>query len=405
MELLYNHLKDQKTLFFSNQSGGGHLSTIETLKAGAGVSVDSITKDIFKDTLGTFIGSRLHGYWNDNMTNEKAMMLRLVMKIQLIGELLIAPVIFIKTSYWLHKHDIECVVNPQPASMSTIAKAVRFVNFLRKTGFFNKNKKPVRLFYIATELPTEQTKNYLPPLKALSSKERENCYLASMKPAPSKDQDFLCSQTGFPKERVIELEKPLVRAPFLKQSSQQTTDLKYVTITCDEKNVQYPIETSGKVVSIMLGSQAGLYSTQQYVDTLINFALKQSSEAPLYAFVLCGRHTKKNSILFDEIVKRAKNAPANLRIIPLGAQEAENVASLFNSSDITITRSGGVTSMELLVSTSKKIAIHSSHKNPKKTMPIWELGNFYYLQETKDAVLVNPKSLINLLQQEFIVQD
>jgi len=89
-------------------------------------------------------------------------------------------------------------------------------------------------------------------------------------------------------------------------------------------------------------------------------------------------------------------------------QSDEIIAPLFFRSDMTCTRSGGQTSMELMCVGQGKIWIHSETKNKGKVLqnedllkgiPGWEAGNAAYLQRFRNAQLVTPFTIGQLAKE------
>jgi hypothetical protein len=90
-------------------------------------------------------------------------------------------------------------------------------------------------------------------------------------------------------------------------------------------------------------------------------------------------------------------------------QVDEIIAPLFFRSDMTCTRSGGQTAMELMCVGRGKIWIHSETRKKGRVLldadllkgiPGWEAGNAAYLQRFRDAKLVTPDT-IGLLSAEL----
>jgi len=81
-------------------------------------------------------------------------------------------------------------------------------------------------------------------------------------------------------------------------------------------------------------------------------------------------------------------------------QKADVIASLFHRSDVTITRSGGQTIMELIKIGKGKKFIHSESKLDDsnfdillKGIPFWEAGNACYLNKKDTGNLISPITL------------
>jgi hypothetical protein len=114
-----------------------------------------------------------------------------------------------------------------------------------------------------------------------------------------------------------------------------------------------------------------------------------------------------------DLVERAKNYPSNLSIIPFSFQLDDVIAPLFYRSNLTCTRSGGQTAMELMVVCSGEIWIHSeTKKNPLKKedptseellkgIPGWEAANALYLKSIKNAKIATPETCGPLARKLF----
>lgn len=198
-------------------------------------------------------------------------------------------------------------------------------------------------------------------------------------------------------------------------------------LKCVRESVfELDLQLTDKVLALMLGSQASFDATLEYVRNTIEWA-KTSLEKdapPHYLFVFCGRHNQgdPNSLLQAtyKLVQEAKskNPSSNLVIVPLSFQDAEQIAPILARADMTITRSGGLTAMELLEVATGKICIHVVDKKSKaqidekgiitneeeilkQGMLYWEGGNEIYLKERKGARLMTPESLQKSLRDIF----
>ena len=121
-------------------------------------------------------------------------------------------------------------------------------------------------------------------------------------------------------------------------------------------------------------------------------------------------HQPGQNSLFKRVaqfIQEVKNYPKNLTIVPMSFQQDDTLGPLFFRSDITCTRSGGQTAMELMCANRGRIWIHSESKkaNPTedeflKGIPAWESANAVYLQHLKNAKIVTPDTVsLELLLQ------
>lgn len=102
------------------------------------------------------------------------------------------------------------------------------------------------------------------------------------------------------------------------------------------------------------------------------------------------------------------NWPLNLRVIPLSYQTSKQLVSLEMACD-TIIRSGGGTTMELLVLNEiyKKFPtlpvrqrwIHAQQikgRSLEESIPLWEKGNYLFIKNRMSVKVVDPKSFRDL---------
>ena len=98
--------------------------------------------------------------------------------------------------------------------------------------------------------------------------------------------------------------------------------------------------------------------------------------------------------------------PNKLTIIPLPFQDDTIIAPLFSRSNATFTRSGGITSLELMAVARGSIWIHMEQhsdskllRKPYPYMVSWERGNAFYLYSIKGAQFITPDKLFTVLSQ------
>jgi hypothetical protein len=131
--------------------------------------------------------------------------------------------------------------------------------------------------------------------------------------------------------------------------------------------------------------------------------------------IFCAKSTKQHSLQnkIAQMLLNTKDYPSTLTILPLPYQEDTIVAPLFHRSDLTLTRSGGITAMELLTTCSKTILIHKGVPpkwlpnflkelpTVKEGMPPWERGNARYLEVKKGAKIVTPETFKSVVKNYF----
>lgn len=160
------------------------------------------------------------------------------------------------------------------------------------------------------------------------------------------------------------------------------------------QTIHVTIPADAKVQSIMLGSQAAVEATLEYVDTEIA-ACQQNSDnnQEQYIFVFCGKHDASDSLFaqLNEKIRQGKSTgqiPKNLKIIPLTYQDANLIAPLYSRSDEVFIRAGGISCMEIEAVSQGKVNIHSERKGQQLTqaellaaMLFWEQGNAEHVMQ------------------------
>ena len=120
-------------------------------------------------------------------------------------------------------------------------------------------------------------------------------------------------------------------------------------------------------------------------------------------------HQPKQQTLFQRVVDLVTSLadyPSSLTVIPMSFQNEDVIAPLFFRSDITCTRSGGQTAMELMSVARGQIWVHSEAKKEIGTLtneellagiPCWESASAAYLQQARNAKIVTPDTFAPLV--------
>lgn len=376
--------------------------------------------DLFIDTFGSAIGKSFNGWWDapqETGNVSKQEWLR-VMGLPLADKLFWLP-IFCKMLYILFTNPIDRIIDTQPVATSAIIKALRVFAFFRS--------KKIAFEKVLTELPSEAATLFFKPIKKLSSEDKKwiriVCPFASLLDK-DKQEAFWKAQCGLSLSS-IEYGDPPLRPNFLKLQHQakipkdltlkifthseqeslliekaaKTTSLALIT---ESPYLKLTIDAKDTVSIIMLGSRPHEKATLQYVKNFIDLAKQfPHSHSRHLVFVFCRNHRERtNSLLkrVHDIVVSEPNFPENLVILPMPFQDDDVIAPLFFRSDMTLTRSGGITAMELLSVCHGDIWIHTEqldHKLSKKRalgMPFWEEGNAKHLVKQKGAKFITPDS-------------
>jgi hypothetical protein len=452
MNIIKNLEEKDHCLILGNAAGGGHIQAVnaihQTLKSTQS-KAKVITIEILTGVLGKALGNLSSKVWNDSQKKERIYILNLGFKLHALLDVLMSATTFFHVVFWLWKNDINKVINLQPMAGLAIIHAVRVMNFANR--FFHGNKPKITVSMIVTELPNVNTKNFFTPIKRYTKYDREIFELITAKPLLEKgetEEEFWQKNTGLALSKgEVKYDEFPIRPEFIKLKNTQSNiidhlqikvsnaeeidfikqcmdlpDLK-VTLNAHNNNViELPLANDDQVFALMLGSQISATPTLDYVKNMIALAKQAPNKNKKhYFFVFCGAHTPgKNSLLKQvrDLILEAKtndNYPKNLMVLPISFQDSSQIAPLLARCKASITRSGGITAMEVHSLVKGKAFIHLARKQQLepdqqlseqdlvKGMPIWERGNFKYLEATKGAELIAPQLVSRAFGQFFEV--
>lgn len=425
--------KKCKTLLLITSSGGeGHIQAAKARAAKARADnpdLKIIQTDILIDWVGKWCGKFLIHIWNLSQKKGRVKLLNFFAKNVPVADALFWPCIFSKALITIIRENIDHIVDTQPIGTSATIKALKIVQYL--TG------KTVIIEKVITELPTEKVLHFFRPIKGLSRSDRTFLRLVSHKPLlrPGETPDTFWMKNCGLRERDIWYDRFPLRAAFtphrsqrqvatrkikvkMRVKSREETDLIVNTIELgtlqkqiEEESITVTIKPCDQVVTIMLGSQPTEEATLQYVKHFIELFRKAGDRGYRHLlFVFCyydARHYSSLLHRVHQVALDAKNYPKHLNIVPMCFQEDGVIATLYSRSDATLTRSGGLTSMELLSVAQGKIWVHSEVQRKRACygMPVWEWGNAHYLREKKGAELVTPDTFFNTCASFFILDE
>lgn len=425
--------KHKKLLILTSSAGGGHIQAAkaEAVKALAkNPDTIIIEKDIMIDCLGKITGKTLSYFWNFSQKKGSLLLLSFFSKNIPCIDIIFYLHIFFRILFTLVRNDVDQIIDTQPMGTLSIIHAIKWAEkFLNKKLVLEK---------IITELPTDKVIHFFKPIKNISKKNHRFIKLISATPLLDTDQTdggFWKKHCGLSK-RAVQYEAFPLRPEFTKYKNQKvkknqrikikielsSSEEKYlITNTIKKGNLKYTsgynnilfyIEPTDRVATILLGSQPTEEATINYVKHYIMMTRKAQANQRHLLFVFCNHHIKnKNTLLkkIHDLIQNTNHYPIGLNIIPMCFQNDEVIAPLYFRSDATFTRSGGLTSMELMTLAQGQIWIHSQIKynthNEKKLckgMPIWERGNARYLQEKKGARFITPDSFNYVLSDFFL---
>lgn len=417
-----------RVLLITTSGGGGHLQAAFAKK------LELIEKDprvkIFEKDIAKSAGGKCFGYFMIDCIWNTAQRKGSILALDLCGysiptfDKLFWISIFFQIFFLLISKKIERVIDTQPMCSSSITSAVRLYNFI-----FEKN---IKIEKVLTELPTKQSSHYLKPIKNLSSKNRSLIQLLAAPPFLENE----ISEAGFwdiysglkpsqilsdglpirPCFKKLHLHSGILNLKIQPKSTEESILLKNalkksslsLSLAGDELEISVP--SNHLVITLMLGSQPHQQASLDYVESIANFVKNDPLKRHVSFFVFCADKKFEKiplqkriaDLIFSKTLK-----VKNLNVIPLSSQPDTIIAPLYSRSQVTITKAGGITSMELLACSKGKIFIH--HENNVSLfsskhslgMPKWEYGNALYLRNKKGATFVTPSSIYKELAIHF----
>lgn len=417
--------KPKKLLIITSSGGGGLLQTATAKEQEARVqdpSVIIIRKDVMKDWVWETMGNFFVHRWNTAQIQGNVAFQSFCAWAQKIVEYVLWPNYFFCALYTFFKEDIDRVIDTQPIGTAPIIRAMRIFNRMRN--------KQLRLEKVLVDLPTKKATHFFHPIKKLSKKSRKCLKLVTIDPLLEEGQtkeEFWQTHCKL-SDTEVHYEDVYVRQAFKKyQGVGKATEAKTLKVRFKSPeelhlmkktfgrgsisfqegshDLHFHIGPQDRVATVLLGSQPASEATLNYVKGFIELAqLTSSGRTPIHLFVFCADF---HGPLFKKVtdwVASVRNYPKHLSIIPFGFQSDDVIAPLFSRSDLTCTRSGGQTAMELICVSNGEMWIHSETKPKHEELtlddllagiPGWESASAAYLHKLHGAKIVTPYTFLS----------
>lgn len=414
-------LKSNKLLIITSSAGGGLLQAAIALEQEARAKdsdIHIVKRDVLKDWIWTALGKFCIAFWNKSQRGGHVRAQVFALKKQWLFDLFTWPNVLYKTLRILFEENFDRVIDTQMMGTSAIVTAIRIFNW--KTG------KKVVLEKIMVDLPTKEATHYFRAIKKLSKKNKRILKLSTIAPLLEEGQtgeEFWQENCGI-SETDVHYAELNVRQSFRKlqgksrsnnstplpirfknkeelQLMLQCLDRGSISYQINHEEVQFAIQPEDRVFTVLLGSQPANDATLNYVKRFLSIAKEdQTVKLPTHLFVFCSDHEPRKMTLFRKVVdfvSRAKNYPKHFSVIPFSFQTDEAIAPLFHRSDLTCTRSGGQTAMELMAVSIGEMWIHSEAQKGEDLLsgiPGWEGASALYLQKLWGAKIVTPDTFV-----------
>lgn len=381
-----------------------------------------VRRDMLKDWFWKFIGQYSIQKWDRAQRIGDVKTLEWLIARQSLADLFFWPLIFYRALTTFFREKIDRMIDTQPLGTSAVLLALRLYNW--------KSGKKIVLEKVAVDLPTERNTHIFRPIKKLSSKSKKNLRLITLPPLPDSStqtpQEFWRKHCGLEQDEVVYEYYP-VRQSFRKFQKMERDEQPFrfearfsnaeegellskairhrsIDAKMGESHVRFSIGCKDRVITLLLGSQPAFAATLGYVREMQR--MTQNFGAEIHLFVLCAKHVPGKDSLLKQVA--ALSGLSKLNVIPLSFQNDEVIAPLFFRSDLTCTRSGGHTAMELMCTMKGEIWIHSESKKQQgelaleellRGIPGWEAGNALYMHKFHNAKIVTPEQCATHLQR------
>ena len=413
--------KRQKVLIITSSGGGGLIQAAYAIQQQMEETCSTKVVDIMKKwTFG--VGHCFVFIYDSLQRWGKVGLLEAVVRCQKYSEKILWPFFFCRFLYTLYKNHYDRVIDTQPLCSSALIKAMRLYNWGKKKNLY--------LEKILVDLPTKKCVHFFANIKKLSPKDRDLLQLSTIRPLLEQEkteQEFWLKHTKLSLSQ-IKIVDFFIRKSFFQYLHKKRDEPSFTICIREEKNQRkdlmkkaidktpiackeieegflFTIQPEDKVFVIILGSQAAQQATLDYVQNFVFCMKKLYYPTKKYRlFVFCPNKTRDVLKEIVTLIEEDTFFPSHLSIIPMSFQKEDTIARLFYRSDLSITRTGGQTAMELLGVSSGTIWIHSESKKANlpideevllEGIPAWEAGNAKYLIKKHRAKIVTPGLILH----------
>lgn len=345
-----------------------------------------------------------------------------------IGEIIFYPLVYFRVKWMLQDLNVEpnFVVSTQAFCLNAIMRAMQTVN---KEKNWN-----MHMHVYLTDMPSKKAIHFFPSIRKVTADSELRNLLTLHAPPPLRkpgqteddDKKFWEKYCGkinvitneqFPiREAFLEtgilkarLEKPVLDVRIkLNEASEGDLISSGLSPACvhtaTSKDITLKIRDKDKLGFLMLGSQPTTQSVLNWLHTFVQSGRAHNStdgDVQRFLFLYCGvAHTNdaRNPLLdaVQEQIKKYKQAnklPPNFNIIPFSNQDADEIALLMARSDVSITRSGGATSMEL-------VQLHQSDL-PKRENKLTLIHSEAFQLKTSNHTVIDTEQVASTLSTQM----
>ncbi|MBI3508975.1 MAG: hypothetical protein HY069_05025 [Chlamydiia bacterium] len=421
----------KKVLIITSSGGGGLLQTANAKEQEireADPTAIIIKKDILKDWFGGFFGHLFAEFWNVGQRTGHVWILKLILHVfHPIFDYTCWPFVFFRALSTFFHEDVDRIIDTQPCGTFPILHALQIFN--------KRRKKTVCVEKVLVDLPTAKATHFFRSIKRLSPGCRQWIRVVTIPPLLEKGetaQEFWLKHCRLTEES-IQYEEPYVRTAFRRVKGKPRSD-KPISLMVRYKSepelawmkkifgrssieahiqpgeIHFKILPKDRVITVLLGSQPAAKATLNYAKRFSELAQNQNLSGNTHLFLFREPYIEGESSFLTQMAEWLDTIhpyPAHFSLIPFGFQSDDVIASLFHRSDLTCTRSGGQTAMELLSVSTGEMWIHSETKGNEefsdeqllKGIPGWEAASAVYLQRVRNAKIVTPEIFTPFAEQ------
>lgn len=377
--------------------------------------------DVLKDWAGRRFGEYCLRKWNRAQMQGNVRALRFLIASQAYFDGIGWIYFFFRALHLFLKEEVDVVIDTQPIATAPVLKALRIYNW--------KSGKKVVLRKIVVDLPTPAATHFFRPIRRLSGKDRSLLRLVTIAPflEEGESAEQFWQKHCRLSDHEICYEDLYVRQSFLKYKHQprqkdcfpirirckseeerewmeKSFRSAHLSVTRESKALSFSIPPEAWVMTVLLGSQPANGATFFYVKNFIEAAKKiPLLQKRCFLFVFCSEYRSDQPTLFRQVVElmeKTESYPSHAAVIPFSFQEDDVIASLFYRSNMSCTRSGGQTAMELMCVSRGQICIHSEACEDEESallqgIPGWEAANALYLKKYFRAQIVTPRTFVS----------
>lgn len=312
------------------------------------------------------------------------------------------------------------IIATVPLFLRGICKAVL------KANSRTQNKSIISVDLHMIEPPTDDAHYYFDAIRHLSQKERQVLRLFATHPLKDDIIRYGSEENYWRVKTALEFHQivfdPPVKQVFKEASKTLPFPNQPIRLSLEGYPDKFDVEAEDRLGLIMLGGIPTQEAILDYIKAAVILTKNQKTKRPKkknYLFIACG---KKEHGLYAKVLKfiSCQQIPPHFLVIPFYNQPVEII---FGRADFSITRTGGMTSLEILALKKRKeddklVLLHAQiHKNGELKcsedeeyqdyliehgIPLWEGGNARYLRKAiPGTIVVTPKTSSFYMAKKF----